>query len=286
MCVTSHKELDMFKSFAKSSTLASLLALTTMSASAVPIVFDRGLPTANLNNGAGSSRSNVAWGEAQQTPAAYVGDDFTLGTGNWAINTVRIWAVVGPTPATASIIADRFSSLTLFGGSGSTLTNLMTGNTVGNGTTNPNITVSQVQYANNTNYDSFGSGRNIFEIEFTNLNWNVAGGVLQHFSVAGVDNPSDATFFPFFMHASNAGFGGAPAAGADGLYSEFVDNGSGGLLLTGSVNSGLPNNGWDKSSDINVQVEASQVPEPASMALLGAAFLGLAASRRKRAAKR
>jgi hypothetical protein len=38
-------------------------------------------------------------------------------------------------------------------------------------------------------------------------------------------------------------------------------------------NSGGVDGGWDKSSDINVQVEGSVVPEPATMVLLSLAGL-------------
>ncbi|MBK6722144.1 MAG: hypothetical protein IPG58_02350 [Acidobacteria bacterium] len=41
------------------------------------LVFDRGLPTANLNNAAGANRSNVAWA----FDGDYItGDDFSFGT--------------------------------------------------------------------------------------------------------------------------------------------------------------------------------------------------------------
>lgn len=273
----------MFKAALKSSILAAALALTAVVAQADPVVFDRGLPVSNLNDAAGPSRSNVAWGVGEQSPAGYVGDDFKLGTGQWNISTLRVWAVIGRTDALSStLIADRYSSISLYGGSGTTLTNLMSGNTVGNSTDNANITIKQVQYTGSLNYESFGNQLNIFEIDFNNLNWLVDGDILQNFSVAGVDNSSDTTFRPFFMHASNAALGGAPAQGADDRYNDYVANG-GVLDFVGVENSN--GNGWDKSSDINVQIEASAVPEPASMALFGFAFVGLAASRRKRAAK-
>lgn len=276
----------MFKVTLKSSLLAACLACTAVMAQADPVVFDRGLPTANLNNGAGANRSNVAWGFGDNSPRAayYSGDDFTLAAGQWKISTLRTWAVIGGVAnLSPTLIADRYSSISLYGGSGTTLTNLMSGATAGNSTNNPNITITQVHYAGNLDYDSFGTPLNIFEIDFNNLNWIVNGGVSQNFSVAGVDNPSETAFRPFFMHASNAGLGGAAAAGADNLYSAYFDNGVGGLNFDSQINS--LGNGWDKSSDINVQIEASVVPEPAPMALFGVALAGLAASRRKRAAK-
>ncbi|MBK8560384.1 hypothetical protein [Candidatus Amarobacter glycogenicus] len=55
--------------------LAALLIIPAMAAGG-GLVFDRGLPTSNLNNTAGGDRSNVAWafGDGWIT-----GDDFTVG---------------------------------------------------------------------------------------------------------------------------------------------------------------------------------------------------------------
>lgn len=278
----------MFKAILKSTLIATTLAAAATVANAAPVVFDRGLPTANLNDTSGAARSNVSWGYGAWSPTYYSGDDFTLSAGSqWKIDTLRVWATIGRNSALSpSLIAERYSSISLYGGADATLVNLMSGNTVGNGTDNANITISQVHYVDGSDYDSFGNQLNLFQFDFHNLNWVVDGGVTQYFSVAGVDNASEATYRPFFMHASNAALGGPHADGADDRYAAFYDNGAGGLTFDGLENSGAVNGGWDKSSDINVQVEATKVPEPASIALFGAALLGLCASRRKRGAKR
>jgi hypothetical protein len=91
-------------------------------------------------------------------------------------------------------------------------------------------------------------------------------------SPAGVDNIN-------FNHASNAALSGTPQDGADDQYRWFSGaDGASSLSFGGFFDS--DGNGWDKSSDINVQVFASQVPEPWSLALLGAGLLGIAATRR------
>ena len=53
------------------------------------LVFDRGLPTANLNNAAGANRSNVAWA----FDGDYItGDDFSFGTvgEKWLLSLIHI----------------------------------------------------------------------------------------------------------------------------------------------------------------------------------------------------
>jgi hypothetical protein len=264
----------------RSSLAAVMLTAITGSAMAAPVVYDRGLPTANLNDAAGANRSNVAWGFDQNTPAFYAGDDFTLGAGTYRIDTVRTWAVIGGVGNTSpTLIADRYSSIALYGGSGPNLNQLMSGNTVGNGTNNANISITKVQYAGGADYESFGNELNLYEVTFSNLNWVVDGSVQQFFSVAGVDNAADAVFRPWFMSASNAALGGSPADGADDLYSAFFDNG--GTLAFDSTFSSL-GNGWDKASDINVQIEAERLPEPGSLLLFGLGLIGLTAARRTR----
>lgn len=268
----------MFKSILKTCVMTVLLA--SAAAHADPVVFDRGLPAANLNNAAGSDRSNVAWGFGENKPAYYAGDNFTLGAGNWNISTLRVWAVIGRTNSPLSI-ADRYSSIALYGGAGSTLNQLMAGGTTGNSSTNADISITKVQYPGALDYQNTGgSFSNIYEIEFTNLNWLVTGGTM-NFSVAGVSTGND--FQPFFMHASNAAKGGVTADGADDFYAAYFQDGIN-LTFDSLIDSSV--DGWDKSSDINVQIEASAVPEPASMALFGVALAGFGLTRRQRGAKR
>ncbi len=75
---------------------ALLLIVAAGSAQASVQLFDRGLPTDNLNNDAGSNRSNVEWAdnETLATDAFYLpGDDFTLsGSGTYIVDTIRVWS--------------------------------------------------------------------------------------------------------------------------------------------------------------------------------------------------
>ena len=64
--------------------------------------------------------------------------------------------------------------------------------------------------------------------------------------------------YQWFNHASNAELSGAPQDGADGAMLQFGAGGN----FEGAVDSN--GNGWDKSSDINVQVFAHRATEEAS----------------------
>ena len=56
------------------------------------LLLDRGLPTANLNNDAGASRSNVQWAFGSDAQGMWLaGDDFTLGgQGNYNVTTISV----------------------------------------------------------------------------------------------------------------------------------------------------------------------------------------------------
>ena len=72
----------------------ALLAGSTLAAAQV-LVVDRGLPTANLNNAAGLSRTNVLWADIETLPETpwLPGDDFTIaGSGPYVVTTIRVWS--------------------------------------------------------------------------------------------------------------------------------------------------------------------------------------------------
>src|SRR6476620_10805445 len=96
------------------------------------LVVDRGLPTANLNNISGSSRSNVAWAEAYDNTTGFTGDDFTVGaTGQYyTLNTIRTWVVADRSIEGVGYLGDKYSNVRLFlgTGAGNDVLPLMTGN--------------------------------------------------------------------------------------------------------------------------------------------------------------
>src|ERR1041384_1795385 len=99
---------------------SGLLALPFLisSAQADVMLFDRGLPTANLNDAAGAYRSNVSWGFAAPYDQYFTGDNFTLsaspGVTGYVVNTLRVWTAVG---ANSNFDFEQsYDKLKLFGG--------------------------------------------------------------------------------------------------------------------------------------------------------------------------
>ena len=103
-------------------------------------------------------------------------------------------------------------------------------------------------------------------MDFNNLNWQISGGTEYRFGVGGVGRqiPGFDFFYPWYNHASNASLSGSPQEGADNLFLEF--GAMGGFL--GSLDT--DGNGWDKSSDVNVQIfgrvvtQTTPIPERTS----------------------
>ena len=232
---------------------AGLFGVTSANAA---LLVDRGLPTINLNNDAGSNRSNVAWVDGGTDPADYwmVGDTIkNTSSSTWTIDTIRLWTV-GATGTTA-----------LWGG--------IDGSTIG--LASASGTASPATYSDASTYQgSSGAPKGMFQIDF-GVNITLAAGQIYDFFLNGTGGQYTIPF----AHASNAALSGSPQDGADGsmLWGEVVS----GVFNQTSVQSWTSlNNGWDKASDVNVQAFGT-VPEPATLALFGLALAGFAFSRRK-----
>jgi len=245
------------KCFGAAAGALALSAALTGTAMASAMLVDRGLPTANLNNAAGASRSNVAWvfPGKETTPADYwlVGDNFkNTGSNPWAIDSIRLWTVRATTTAV------------LLGGiDGSAM-----------GVVSAAGTIAPATYADSTTYQgSGGSFGDMFQVDFA-VNITLLPGQTYDFFLDG----TGGTFAVPFVHASNAALSGSPQEQSND--SMLFANMLGGVLDATSIGSWTSlGNGWDKASDVNVQVFG--VPEPASLALLGIALVGLAATRRR-----
>lgn len=194
-------------------------------------------------------RINVAWAD----PSPYItGDDFSIGSsGSYHLDDIRIWVVKGANatfPPTSLYFGADGGSISLTSAAVST-------------------TLLSYQYQG-----SSGNMLEVYQVDFA-VNLNILGGQKYDFFIG--DNLSTSPYYSPFVHASNAGLSGSTQDGADGSFLEYD-------LSTGLVNSwnSLTDGGWDKPSDINVQVFGS-VPEPSLILLLGPGLIGLAALRRK-----
>ena len=262
------------------------------------LLFDRGLPTQNLNNTApnhpalDANRSNISWAFADRIGSGYaypVGDDFVLGTSDqqYLVDTLRVWLVIGVVNTNATIPNSFWQTLTLWGGNVqegvSGLQNLHTGSTNG---FNAQISITEVTYNNGDSYwaEPVSLYRKIWQLDFRNLQWRVKGGDRYQFFVNGTGFTSLGIWNVFpTLHASNASLSGSPQAGADNFYRllrlqnnqpDYLGTwNSSGLGSPGSYTENeLPGfGGWDKPTDINLQIFGSLwrpptqvIPEPAS----------------------
>src|SRR5215831_8887482 len=158
-----------------------LFALPVFAADTAPVV-DRGLPQANLNNASGTTRSNVRWSRDED---GFIGDDFTIGAlgERWVIDSIRVWSVPGSAHGQpAQLAADSGES------------------------SNPNVRISESTQQGSILYDDFGTSLRIWQVDFTNLNIAVQGGLKQRFGVWGngreIPGKSGQTY-EWFNHASN-----------------------------------------------------------------------------------
>jgi hypothetical protein len=266
-----------------------------------PMVFDRGLPINNLNNAAGSNRSNVAWGDSPTPSSGYnwgYGDDFSFGgTGqSYQITDLRVW-IVGN--ASGDALSSIFSKLTLAGGlpgtsaSGSTAcasptktgsgcldaSGISSISTVSTDGSDPNVHITTLGAV----YQSTAGLNTLYQVDFQDLNWVVQGGTLYNFFVLGVPGTvgNGANLPSPYLAASNAALSGnIPQDGADDHLWEVAQADDAGGAYTAMDQWTSLHNGWDKASDIDVQIFAT--PEPASVLFLGTVvFLVGSFTRRK-----
>ena len=246
-----------FKSIVSLS-LGALLLASAPQVSANTLLVDRGLPTDNLNNAAGANRSNVAWAYGVDSAGSWlVGDTFTnTSAASYTIDTIRLWTVGATTSAT---LWGGLSNAAAFAAISST------------------YTATTVQYTGGVDYQgSLGSSIAMTQLDFA-VGITLGAGETYAFFLDG-SRPSDP-FIPF-LHASNAALSGSPQDGSDG--SMLV-----GLLSAGSIAAAdvAPwtslGHGWDKASDVNVQVFGTVPEAGSSLILLGLALAGLGSLRLK-----
>ena len=250
------------------------------------LLFDRGLPTTNLNNAAGSSRSNVAWGDVTPSDGSdwAIGDTFSV-SANSDITDVRVWIVSEDSQPPSSM----WSDLTLFGGQAGSIAPISTVSTNG---TDPNVQITSVTYANGSTYQgTSGSFIDLYQVDFL-VNWAVDGNTPYYFFVGGTPTATNYNLYDPefggaispFLSSSNAALSGSTQQGADNLVWEMAYNETPySFVSMDSFDSADPTLGiWDKSSDVNLQLYGT--PEPTSILLLGtvAFMVGSLARKRRR----
>jgi hypothetical protein len=230
------------------------LALTWPVFAAGPaLVVDRGLPQANLNNVSGEYRSNIRWSLYE---SGFLGDDFSVGAvgERWVIDTIRVWTVPGVNATDPEHLGDFYQDVRLyFGADDGGLTPMETGSlTPGSSqTNNPNILISDATANGVVPYDDFGTNMRVWQIDFTQLDLSVPGGVKVRFGAWGLGRPVPGKLdktFAWFNAASNAPLAVTSQDGADGQMLLFTSGGKFKSAFDGM------NAGWDKSSDVDVQV--------------------------------
>jgi hypothetical protein len=255
-------------------TILGFSVAITAPAAAQTLLFDRGLPTANLNNSAGSDRSNVAWAEGAtgEVPPDTVsmGDNFTLSTGS-ILDAITVW-IVDPagTPSASSYDLWLGPDASPGAGSNAAVAEVTSGSSI-----------TQVTYAGGLDYQNTdGSYSDIYQLDFSLPDLDLDEGTYAF----GVSGPAGATedgvtVITPYLSASNGPLSGStPMDDYNYVY---------GFDSTGAMDTanGYPFNsngdGWDKSSDVNVQVYG-EVPEPASLAILSVGIFALGAIRRRR----
>lgn len=237
----------------KTASLYFALAFPVLAAGPA-LVVDRGLPQVNLNNSTGY-RSNIRW---SLYDSGFLGDDFTVGaTGeSWVIDSIRVWTVPGANGHDPENLGDLYQDVRLyFGDTKGGLTPVMAGLLkIGSSeSSNANIRISDATAASGHFYEDFGSNLRVWQIDFTGLNLPVDGGAKYRFGAFGLGRalPNKAgQRYAWFNAATNAELAAARQDGADGKMLLFT---SGGKFKSDFDGKGA---GWDKSSDINVQVFA------------------------------
>jgi hypothetical protein len=255
-------------------TIARALALATVFATlpaafAAPVIFQRQLPTQNINspyNAATPTRSNAA--PIQQNynggcagGPCLLGDDFILSTPS-IIDSITVYMVTNTLAGTPS---SEFSSIQLYGGVDAGL-----------GLLSSSYAASKVQYNGTTDYQSLNSSTfySVYALTYSGLNWSVVGGKYYDFAIADIPIGGNT----FALHTSNAGLSGPVIEqGADGSFL-FFSAGATPALTGGSNSSTIVNFG--NGSDVNVIITGTApVPEPSTFGMLaiglGAALIKL-----------
>lgn len=256
------------------------------------------LPNINLNDSAGSFRSNIAFGESDPT-AAFDGTAVTFNS-PVLIDTVSNWSIAS---AYGEALGNEFSSVTLyFRPVGGTWQVLSTGSPDTSfdvplhpfevGDSNPNMLSTQVAFfapvLPKNSYEGDGTPGVFYPIwqnDFGNLNLVLPAGTYE-FAVNGTGSAPDP----------NSGYGYWYNSFVNGLLSGSLQSDMSGTYLRCSyadmsgpcfVEDPTLDGTWDKGANFNLAVEGTALPEPGSALMVGIGFpllCGFLAFRQRQAA--
>jgi hypothetical protein len=241
--------------------------------------YSRPLPIINLNNAADGSRSNIAPVESNFSGVPFIlGDDFRLSdaglSGSYNVGTFTVWEVGNQvlTSSTDTGGADpstEFSSITLYGGLDST-------DLVAESST---YTSTRIFYAGGLNYQDVNSGQYfpIYQLDFTNVNWNLDSTILYNFAIGATPIGGNS----FALHAANFGTSGVVENGADNTFILYTPSGDPSAPWVATFNSDANTvSGFPKGADINLSIDL--VPEPQTLALFAIGMAGILVGLRRR----
>jgi hypothetical protein len=264
------------------STALFLAASQFLSAS---VVFQFPLPTTNLNQAAGSNRSNASF---SANSGDYAGQDFTLTT-SAVINSLTVYVVANsPTSGTIDTLGQEFTSISLYEGASTNGTSFNPATLAATQNTAQLNAAPRVYYTGTTDYQTLNSGTTFFpmySVTFTGLNWFVPSGQDTYFLVGDTPVGGNSLFLsastipdpnsPLYSAFMEADSGFNPI-GFDGCYSG--PNQTGGQTTEPCTSTSIPN----FNTNLAVVNFIASTPEPSTFGFLGLALAGFALKLRRK----
>jgi len=278
---------DPYRLFSRA--LPPALFLATAHLLSASTLYQYALPTTNLNQAAGTSRSNASLIGANygtvDGAADIIGDDFVLNSTS-VITSLTVYAIADSADPDAGTLDQQFTSISLYTGASSdfsapvTLTSTLDSAQL--------ALAPIVYYTGTTDYQTLDTPGtaffSIYAVTFTGLDWSVPAGQLSYFGIGSVPiggnslalsislDPNANLYDPFLIYTGNPYTPTYEDTGTD--VCGFDAYGACGITQTGSS----PTGGY---SVVNVDIEGS-TPEPSTLGLLGLGIGALALKLRRR----